>query len=50
MSQIEAPRCPLVDHTELADVSIHLFSDASVHGYSMCAYLRLVHASGAIKC
>ena len=50
LSQVQIPRCFLADQTEVLDVSLHLFSDASEDGYSMCSYLRFVHASGAMKC
>ena len=49
-SQVQIPRCHLADQTEVLDVSLHLFSDASEDGYGMCSYLRFFHASGAIKC
>ena len=49
LSQIQVPRCHLVDSTA-CDVSLHLFSDASEDGYGMCAYLRFVYASGTIRC
>ena len=50
LSQVQIPRCHLADQTEVLDVSLHLFSDASEDDYGICFYLRFVHASGAIKC
>ena len=50
LSQVQLPRCHLADQTEVLDVSLHLFSDASEDGYGMCSYLRFLHASGAIRC
>ena len=50
LSQVQIPRCHFADQTEVLDVSLHLFSDASEDAYGMCSYLRFVHASGAMKC
>ena len=50
LSRVQVPRCHLADQTEVLDVSLHLFLDASEDGYGMCSYLRFVHASGAIRC
>ena len=49
LSQVQVPRCHLV-HGTLSDISLHLFLDASEDGYSMCAYLRFVYASGTVRC
>lgn len=32
------------------EISLYLFSDASKDGFGMCAYLRLVYASGNVWC
>ena len=48
MSQVQIPRYHLADQTEVFDVSLHLFSDASEDGYGMCSYLRFVHASSSL--
>jgi len=50
LSQVQVPRCHLADQTEVLDVSLHLFSDASEDGYGMYSYLRFVHSSGAVRC
>ena len=50
LSQVQVPRCHLADQTEVLDVSLHLFSDASEDSYGMCSYLRSIHSSGAIRC
>ena len=49
LSQVQVPRCHLADQTEVLDVSLHLFSDASEDSYGMCSYLRSIHSSEAIR-
>ncbi len=49
LGSVEIPRC-FKPHNfgEVADISLHTFSDASERGYGKCSYLRQVSKSGEI--
>lgn len=50
LSTLKLPRVYNMNGTNVVNISLHVFADASVDGYGMCAYLRFVHACGRISC
>ncbi|XP_055955970.1 uncharacterized protein LOC126816200 [Patella vulgata] len=51
LSEIKVPRCyKLQDSSDIVDIQLHVFSDASRVGYSSVAYLRCVDRDMNIHC
>ncbi|XP_074661512.1 uncharacterized protein LOC141914144 [Tubulanus polymorphus] len=51
MSSFKIPRCCVPEgFSDIVDNQLHIFADASIHGYGMCAYIRFVDSSGKIGC
>ena len=38
------------EFTDVKEISLHHFSDASDEGYGQCSYIRLVNGDGKIHC
>lgn len=51
LSKVAIPRCYMpLTAKEIQQYELHHFSDASVSGYGVCSYLRVVSKSGEVNC
>ena len=51
LEKLSVPRCyKPTDFGRIASAELHHFSNASVHGYGQCSYLRLKNDQGQIHC
>ena len=50
LESISLPRSFKFLGGDVKSIELHVFCDASLHGYSACAYFRIVYHSESIKC
>ena len=51
LEELSVPRCyKPSDFGHIVSAELHHFSDASIHGYGQCSYLRLKNDQGQVHC